>query len=307
MDEKKISIIIPAFNEEKTIGNIISRIQSLYPVAEIIVINDGSTDNTAAAAQGSGAKVYNHPYNIGNGAAVKSGIRVATGDILILMDGDGQHDPADIQRLLDHFPEYDMVVGSRSQDGQASFGRAFGNTVYNWFASYVTKFSIKDLTSGFRAVKSDIARSFVFLLPNTYSYPTTITLGVLRSGNSVKYVPIKVRRRQNGHSSIKIIQDGIKFFMIITRIATLYSPMRVFLPVSFTLFLLGIFRYAFTLITEGRFTNMSAFFFVSAVIIFMMSLISEQICQMRYERRSAPRASRQRDSGEVLENQEAGK
>jgi len=307
MDEKKFSIIIPAFNEEKTIGDIISRIQGLYPVAEIIVINDGSTDNTAAAALGSGAKVYNHPYNIGNGAAVKSGIRVATGDILIFMDGDGQHDPADIQRLIDHFPEYDMVVGSRSQNGQASFGRALGNTVYNWFASYVSKFSIKDLTSGFRAVKSDIARNFVFLLPNTYSYPTTITLGVLRSGNSVKYVPIQVKKRQNGHSSIKIIQDGIKFFMIITRIATLYSPMRVFLPVSFTLFLLGLFRYAFTLMTEGRFTNMSAFFFVSAVIIFMMSLISEQICQMRYERRSAPRASRQRDSGKVLENQEAGK
>jgi glycosyltransferase involved in cell wall biosynthesis len=304
MEEKKVSIIIPAFNEEKTIADIVSRIQGLHPFAEIIVINDGSTDNTAAAALESGAKVYNHPYNIGNGAAVKSGIRAATGDILVLMDGDGQHDPADIQKLLDYFPEYDMVVGSRSQNGQASFGRALGNAVYNWFASYVTKFSIKDLTSGFRAVKSDIARNFVFLLPNTYSYPTTITLGVLRNGNCVKYIPIRVQKRQSGRSSIKFFQDGIRFFMIITRIATMYSPMRVFLPVSFVMFLLGLFRYVYTLLSEGRFTNISALLFVSSVIIFMMSLISEQICQMRYERRSAPRAVRQAEKYRVQDNRE---
>ena len=249
--------------------------------------------------------MYSHPYNIGNGAAVKSGIRAASGDILVFMDGDGQHDPADIETMLANFPDYDMVVGARSSSGQASFGRAFGNKVYNWFASYVTKFSVKDLTSGFRAVKADIARNFVFLLPNTYSYPTTITLGVLRSGNSVKYVPIRVQKRQNGHSSIKIFQDGVKFFMIITRIATLFSPMRVFLPVSLFLFFLGFFRYAYTLVTEGRFTNMSAFFFVSAVIIFMMSLISEQICQMRYERRFVPRATRQEDSIKVSDSRKA--
>jgi glycosyltransferase involved in cell wall biosynthesis len=299
MDKKKVSIIIPAYNEEKTIADIVFRIQSLHPLAEIIVINDGSTDNTAAAALESGATVYSHPYNIGNGAAVKSGIRAATGDILVFMDGDGQHNPEDITELLAFFPEYDMVVGARSQNGQASVGRALGNKIYNWLASYVTKFSIKDLTSGFRAVKSDVARSFVFLLPNTYSYPTTITLGVLRNGNSVKYIPIQVQKRQNGHSSIKFFQDGVRFFMIITRIATMYSPMRVFLPVSIVMFLLGIFRYAFTLLTEGRFTNISALLFVSSVIIFMMSLISEQICQMRYERRSAPRAVRQAEKDGV--------
>jgi glycosyltransferase involved in cell wall biosynthesis len=299
MMQSKISIIIPAYNEEKTIANIVSRIQSLYPLAEIIVINDGSTDNTAAAAIESGATVYSHPYNIGNGAAVKSGIRAATGDILVFMDGDGQHNPEDIGEMLACFPEYDMVVGARSQNGQASVGRAFGNIIYNWFASYVTKFSIKDLTSGFRAVKSDVARSFVFLLPNTYSYPTTITLGVLRNGNSVKYLPIQVQKRQNGHSSIKFFQDGIRFFMIITRIATMYSPMRVFLPVSFVMFLLGLLRYVYTFIVEGRFTNISALLFVSSVIIFMMSLISEQICQMRYERRSAPRAVKQAEKDGV--------
>ena len=304
MKPSKISVIIPAYNEEKTIAEIISRIQVLQPSAEVIVINDGSTDNTAAAAIESGATVYSHPYNIGNGAAVKSGIRAASGDILVFMDGDGQHDPEDIEEMLACFPEYDMVVGARSNNGQASFGRAFGNKIYNWFASYVTKFSIKDLTSGFRAVKSDIARNFVFLLPNTYSYPTTITLGVLRSGNSVKYIPIRVKKRQNGHSSIKFFQDGIKFFMIITRIATLYSPMRVFLPVSLAMFLLGLFRYAYTFLNEGRFTNISALFFVSSVIIFMMSLISEQICQMRYERRSAPRAIKQAEKNRIRDNSE---
>ena len=304
MSHNSVSIIIPAFNEAQVIGGLISEIRHLYPDSEIIVIDDGSADQTAEVAGRAGALVYRHPYNIGNGAAIKSGIRAATGDILVFMDGDGQHDPADIQQLLDYLPEYDMVVGSRSQNGQASFGRALGNTIYNWFASYVTKFSVKDLTSGFRAVKADIARSFVYLLPNTYSYPTTITLGVLRSGNSVKYIPIRVQRRQNGHSSIKFFHDGIRFFMIITRIATMYSPMRVFLPVSFVMFLLGLFRYVYTLLSEGRFTNISALLFVSSVIIFMMSLISEQICQMRYERRSAPRAVRQAEKNRVQDSRE---
>ena len=233
MSPNRISIIIPAFNEARIIGDLVSETKHLYPDSEIIVIDDGSVDQTAEVAERAGALVYRHPYNIGNGAAVKSGIRAATGDILVFMDGDGQHSPGDIEKMLAYFPAYDMVVGARSHNGQATVGRAFGNKIYNWFASYVTKFSVKDLTSGFRAVKADIARSFVYLLPNTYSYPTTITLGVLRSGNSVKYVPIRVQKRQNGHSSIKLFQDGVKFFMIITRIATMYSPMRVFLPVSF--------------------------------------------------------------------------
>ncbi len=287
--ETKVSIIIPVYNEAGIIENIVSDIKALYPAYEIIVINDGSTDNTAAEAQRAGAKVFSHPYNIGNGAAIKSGIRVATGDILVFMDGDGQHNPEDIANLLEFMPEFDMVVGARSMGDQASLGRALGNKAYNWFASYVAKFPIKDLTSGFRAVKSNIAKSFVYLLPNTYSYPATITLGVLRSGMSVKYVPIKMRKRTTGKSNIKLIQDGARFFMIIIRICTLYSPMRVFLPVSFTMFFLGVANYIYTYLTRSRFTNMSVFMFVAAIIIFMMSLISEQICQMRFERRGADR------------------
>ena len=289
MNESKVSIIIPAYNEADIIEDIVTRVKSLYPDFDIIVVDDGSTDDTAVAAQKAGAMVYSHPYNIGNGAAIKSGIRVATGDILVFMDGDGQHNPEDIAKLLEFFPDFDMVVGARSLSDQASLGRALGNKIYNWFASYVAKFSIKDLTSGFRAVKTNVARNFLYLLPNTYSYPTTLTLGTLRSGMSVKYVPVKIQKRETGKSNIKMIQDGVRFFMIIIRICTLYSPMRVFLPVSFAMFSLGLINYLYTFFMRNRFTNMSVFLFVTAIIIFMMSLISEQICQMRFERRGADR------------------
>jgi glycosyltransferase involved in cell wall biosynthesis len=298
MSEIKISVIIPAYNEADMIGALVSSIRSLYPDAEIIVIDDGSSDQTADVARTAGAEVFSHPYNIGNGAAIKSGIRVAKGNTLVFMDADGQHNPEDIAKLLEFFPDFDMAVGARSVGDQASLGRALGNKLYNWFASYVAKFSIKDLTSGFRAIKTNVARNFLYLLPNTYSYPTTLTLGVLRSGMSVKYVPIKARKRKTGRSNIKLIHDGVRFFMIIIKICTLYSPMRVFLPVSFMMFLAGVINYIYTFLTRSRFTNMSVFLFVTAIIIFMMSLISEQICQMRFERRGADRPILKKDLGE---------
>ncbi|MBU0545397.1 MAG: glycosyltransferase family 2 protein [Proteobacteria bacterium] len=290
MKKFNISVILPTYNEADTIGDLVLKIKDLYPGFEVIVVNDGSTDNTAEAAKNAGADVYSHPYNIGNGAAIKSGIRVASGDILVFMDGDGQHDPSDIAGLLKFMPDYDMVVGARSMKGQASLGRALGNKVYNWLASYVAKFHVQDLTSGFRVVKSKIARSFIYLLPNTYSYPTTLTLSVLRNGWSLKYVPIEIRARSAGESNIKILKDGVRFFMIITKICTLYSPLRIFLPVSFVLFVLGLSNYIHTLLTQGRFTNMSALLFTTSIIIFMMGLISEQVCQMRYERREGDRS-----------------
>jgi glycosyltransferase involved in cell wall biosynthesis len=286
MIEAKVSVVIPAFNESETIADLVHAIQQRYPDFEIVVIDDGSEDNTATVAADAGARVFSHPYNIGNGAAIKSGIRAASGDIFVFMDADGQHDPEDIQKLLDHFPEYDMVVGARSSKSQASFARRIANMFYNFLGSYVTKFPIKDLTSGFRAVKADVAQSFIYLLPNTYSYPTTITLGVLRSGMSIRYEPIQAKKRKGGSSKIKLFQDGTLFFLLIIRICTLYSPMRVFLPVSFLMFALGFIRYLYTLIFEGRFTNMSALLFVSSIIIFMMSLISEQITHLRFERRA---------------------
>ncbi len=284
MNSRKISIIIPVYNEAHTIGDLVLQLRSLYPDFELIVINDGSSDDSAAVASNAGALVYSHPYNIGNGAAIKSGIRIASGDILVFMDGDLQHDPKDIGKMLECFPDYDMVVGARSMGGQASFGRALGNKIYNWLATYVAKFSIQDLTSGFRAVKADIARQFLYLLPNTYSYPTTLTLGVLRNGRSLKYIPINIQKRKTGKSNISLFRDGVRFFMIIIRICTLYSPMRVFLPVSAMMFVLGGLNYLYTYSTQGRFTNMSALLFTTGILIFMMSLISEQICQMRVER-----------------------
>jgi glycosyltransferase involved in cell wall biosynthesis len=284
MDKTKISIIIPAYNEAATIGDLVLKTKELYPDVEIIVVNDGSIDDTAAIAKDAGVHVHSHPYNIGNGAAIKSGIRIAGGDILVFMDGDNQHNPEDIDKLLRYIPDYDMVVGSRSNGDQASLGRTFGNTAYNWLASYVAKFPVFDLTSGFRAIKADIARDFLYLLPNTYSYPTTLTLGVLRNGRSVKYISVKIHPRKMGKSNINLLKDGVRFLMIIIKICTLYSPLRVFLPVSFGLFVLGLSYYLFTYVSSGRFSNMSLLLFTTSIIIFMMGLVSEQICQMRFER-----------------------
>ena len=284
MGKTKISIIIPAYNEAETIGDVINKIINLYPDFEMIVVNDGSTDNTASVAKDAGALVYSHPYNIGNGAAIKSGVRFASGKILVFMDGDGQHDPREIEKLLEYFPNYDMVVGARPKGHQASWGRALGNWIYNRLATYVAKFPVKDLTSGFRAVKSDVARNLLYLLPSTYSYPATLTLGVLRSGRSMRYIPINAQSRKKGKSKIKVFKDGIRFFLIIAKICTFYSPLRIFLPISLMMFCLGLGYYLYTFFVWHRFTNMSALLFTTSVLIFMMGLISEQICQMRFER-----------------------
>jgi len=289
MTSANISVIIPAKNEGKNIDKLISMLKRSYTGFEIIVIDDGSTDDTAVVAKNAGAKVYSHPYNIGNGAAIKSGIRMASGDVLVFMDADLQHNPEDIKTMLSYFPDYDMVVGARSKKDQASLGRALGNKVYNWLASYVARFKVEDLTSGFRAIKSDIAQQFLYLLPNTYSYPTTLTLAVLRTGRALKYIPIEVKLRKTGISNIKIFKDGVRFFMIIVKICTLFSPFRIFLPVSFFMFCLGLSYYIYTFITAHRFTNMSALLFTTSIIIFMMGLISEQICQIRFEKSDGKR------------------
>ncbi|MFC1862364.1 glycosyltransferase family 2 protein [Thermodesulfobacteriota bacterium] len=286
MNNLRVSVIIPAYNEAQTVGELINQISNLYPDCEIIVINDGSKDATASVAKEAGAIVYSHPYNIGNGAAIKSGIRIASGEVLVLMDADGQHDPGDIGRMLECFPDYDMVVGSRNKGGQANIFRGLGNKLLNRLATYVAKFRVEDLTSGFRAVKAEIAQKFLYLLPNTYSYPTTLTLAVLRDGRSMKYLPIKSASRQTGKSQIRIMKDGVRFIMIISKICTLYSPLRIFLPVSLFLLIIGLGYYYYTFYTSGRFTNMSALLFSTSVIIFMMGLVSEQVSQLRYERSS---------------------
>lgn len=282
-EKPQITVLMPAYNEEQAIGNTIRRVKELYPDFEVLVVDDGSSDNTVQEAMNAGANVWPHPYNIGNGAAIKSGLRIAQGDWVIMMDADGQHNPADIAKLLEHKDRFDMVVGARTRDSQTSLHRDIANAVYNCFASYVTKFKIEDLTSGFRLVKKSVAGQFIYLLPNTFSYPTTITMAYLRSGFTVKYVPIQTKYRL-GKSKIKLIQDGTRFFLIITKVATLFSPMRVFLPISFATFGLGFFYYLYTYMSEGRFTNMSALLFNTSVLVFLIGLVAEQISQMRYEK-----------------------
>ena len=275
-----ISIIIPALNEAKTIGTLTAALKQLDVVGEIIVVDDCSSDKTGKAAAENGAYVIRHPYPMGNGAAIKTGIRAASGNILVFMDGDGQHDPADIVGIVDALNHYVMVVGARNSLQQASWARRLMNGIYNRLASYVSGFPIADLTSGFRALRTETACQLLPLLPNGYSWPTTSTLVLLRSGLSVHYQPINARPRQSGSSRIRPVQDGLRFFMIILKICTLYSPFRIFLPVSGAMFLLGAANYAYTYATTGRFTNMSALMFSVAVIIFMMGLISEQISQI---------------------------
>jgi glycosyltransferase involved in cell wall biosynthesis len=283
----EISIIIPVFNEAGRLLELLNNILALQLArSEIIVIDDGSTDGSADAAMAGGANVIRHPYNIGNGAAIKSGIRAARGRLLVLMDGDGQHQPEDIPRLLAESNHYHMVVGARAKGSKLRFHRYAANVVYNLLASYVTRFKVKDLTSGFRLLSRLDALRFIDLLPNTFSYPTTLTLAFLRSGLTVKYVPIQTLYRA-GQSKISLVTDGIRFLLIITKIATLFSPFRVFLPVSIFFFLGGMTNYIYTYVTTHRFTNMSVFLLTTAVIIFMLGLISEQIALLRMERLSS--------------------
>ena len=279
----KITILVPAYNEEQSIRNTVRTIRQMYPDFEILVIDDASTDQTMQIAMEAGANVWPHPYNIGNGAAIKSGLRSATGEWVIMMDADGQHDPADIAKLLEHKDKYDMVVGARSKGSSGSFHRNFANWIYNKLASYITKFKVEDLTSGLRLVRKETAQKYLYLLPNQFSYPTTLTLSYLRCGRSVKYVPIKVNKRK-GKSKIKIIRDGIRFLLTIAKIATLFSPFRIFLPISFLFFIVGNFYYVYTYIVSNRFTNMSALLLSVSVMIFLLGLISEQITQLRYDR-----------------------
>jgi glycosyltransferase involved in cell wall biosynthesis len=281
--EEIITVLLPAFNEEASIGETINKIKKLYPKFEVLVVDDASTDNTLKVAMAAGANVWPHPYNTGNGAAVKTGLRCATGDWVVMMDADGQHNPEDIKRLLEYKDTHDMVVGARIKESQGTFHRNLANKIYNWFASYVTKFKVEDLTSGFRLVKADTAKQFIYLLPNTFSYPSTLTMAYLRSGRSIKYVPIKAAKRR-GKSKIKLLQDGTRFLLIITKIATLFSPFRVFLPISLFFFLTGTIYYIYTFVTAHRFSNMSALLLSTSVLVFMMGLVSEQISQMRYDK-----------------------
>lgn len=278
-----ISIILPAKNESAAIGETVAGIRQQYPDAEVIVVNDGSTDNTAEVSEAAGAKVVHHPYSKGNGAAIKTGARAASGEIIVFMDADGQHDPADIPRLLEFLEQgHDMVVGARQKGSQASVGRGLANGLYNRLASWMTGHRVDDLTSGFRAVRANKFREFLYLLPNGFSYPTTSTMAFFRAGYSVAYIPIHAAKRI-GKSHIRLLHDGARFLLIIFKIGTLFSPLKIFAPVAFVMFLLASGWYGYTLYSFGRFTNMSALLYSGAVMVFLMGLISEQITALMYK------------------------
>lgn len=281
---ERLSIILPARNEAMNLPPLLEKLNQHCPGAEIIVVDDGSTDETVEVCRTFGARVISHPYRLGNGAAVKAGARAATGETLVFMDADGQHDPADISRLLAKLAEgYVMAVGARRADSQASWARGVANRIYNRLASWMANCRVLDLTSGFRAVQAQQFQEFLYLLPNGFSYPTTITMAFFRSGYPVAYVPIVAGQRE-GKSHIQPLQDGVRFLLIIFKIGTLYSPLKLFLPVSLGFFLLGLGYYAHTFMTQGRFTNMGTLLFSIAVLVFLMGLVSEQITSLFYQK-----------------------
>jgi glycosyltransferase involved in cell wall biosynthesis len=283
-DPSTTSIIVPALNEAEAIGDLVRALRGSAPWHEVIVVDDGSTDGTGERAREAGAIVVRHPYNKGNGAAVKSGVRRATGDAILIVDGDGQHRPGDAVRLVSRLGEYDLVVGARSGATQASTSRRLGNALLNRLATYLTDREIPDLTSGFRAARRECMLEFLHLLPNGFSTPTTTTLAFIKAGYSVAFEPIDAEQRQ-GKSKIKLARDGAKFFLILLKIITIFSPLKIFVPVSLVTFLLG-FGYAiWTAVRQSHVTNSSVLLILLAVVIFLVGLVSEQISALRFERR----------------------
>jgi glycosyltransferase involved in cell wall biosynthesis len=279
-----ISLIIPARNERAGLSVLLPELVAIIPQAEIIVVNDGSDDDTLSVCSKYSIKVISHPYPKGNGASIKTGARVASGSILIFMDADGQHKPEDIPAMMEKFHQgYDMVVGARTNGSQAGVHRAFANDIFSRFATWMVQQPVEDLTSGFRIVKANQFRKFLYLLPNGFSYPTTITMSFFRAGFSVAYLPIHTPRRATGNSHIRPVRDGLRFLLIIIKIGTLYSPQKLFIPISTGFFLTGLCYYLYTYLVSDRFTNMSALLFISAILTFLIGIVSEQISALHYK------------------------
>jgi glycosyltransferase involved in cell wall biosynthesis len=284
LNAARTSIVIPAFNEAVSIGIVVRDLAAAAPWLEILVVDDGSTDETASRAAAAGARVIRHPYNKGNGAAVKSGIRQSAGTFILIADADGQHRPSDATRLVSHLDAYDLVIGARAGHTQASLPRRLGNLLLNAVASYLTEQPIPDLTSGFRAARREHLLEFIHLLPNGFSTPTTTTLAFMRAGYSVRFEPVEAAQR-SGVSKIRFGADGFNFLLILLKVITIFSPMRIFAPISAAAFLLGAGYGAWTIITQAHVTNSSVLLILLSVVILLVGLVSEQISSLRIEGR----------------------
>jgi glycosyltransferase involved in cell wall biosynthesis len=282
MLEKDLTIVLPAKNEAPALDKFLPELKNAFPNAKIIISNDGSTDDTIGICKKHDVNVISSVYSLGNGGAIKAGARAVKTDLIAFMDADGQHTPSDLKKLLERFKDgYDMVIGAREINSHAGKRRLFGNLLYNKIASMVVGQKIDDLTSGLRIVNASKFKEFLYLLPNGFSYPTTITMAFFRSGYTVSYVPIEASKRV-GKSHLKIYKDGLRFLVIIIKIAALYSPLKIFAPISTLLLSGSILNYIYTYTTEGRFTNMSATLLILSVLIFLMGLLSEQITVLLY-------------------------
>lgn len=283
-DPSATTVIVPAFNEAGGIGDVVATLRTVAAWHQILVIDDGSSDDTAGVAGASGAVVVRHPYNKGNGASVKTGIRHATGKWILIVDADGQHRPEDAARLVARLGEYDLVIGARSTVTQATRARRIGNAMLNRLASYLTDRHIPDLTSGFRAARRAHLLEFIHLLPNGFSTPTTTTLAFLKAGYNVAFEPIEARTRV-GHSKIRFARDGAKFFLILLKVITIFSPLRVFAPVSVMSFVLGVIYGCWTVFHQSRIPNGAVLLLMFSVMVFLVGLVSEQIATLRFEGR----------------------
>lgn len=277
----KYTIVIPAYNEENSILSIISSLKAIYTNIPILIINDGSTDKTKEISEQLGVEVISHPYNIGNGASIKTAIRNVKTEYFVIIDADGQHDPRDIQELINELPLYDLVVGARTEFSDSKFFRNLGNKFLQKYASYLCNREIPDLTSGFRAIKTEIAREFIHLYPNRYSFPTTITLSAIFAGYSIKFVPITASSRKQGKSGIRPFKDGLRFMRIAIRITMLFNPSKVFIPISLTIFSVGIISLFIDIITIFHITPLTMIAILMSIIIFLNGLIADQISQVR--------------------------
>jgi glycosyltransferase involved in cell wall biosynthesis len=283
-DPSVVSIVIPAQDEELSIATVVQRLQDAARWREIIVVDDGSSDATAARAREAGAVVIRHPYNKGNGAAVKTGARHASGEFVLIVDGDGQHHPADACRLVARLGEFDLVVGARSAATQATLARRGGNAVLNWLAGYLTGRPIPDLTSGFRGIRRDVLREFLHLLPNGFSTPTTTTLACVKAGYNVAFEPIEAGTRA-GRSKMRVARDGTRFLVILLRVVTIFSPLRIFAPLSAAAFVGGTVYGLANFASAGRIPNGAVVLLLFAVIVFLVGLVSEQIAALRFQGR----------------------